>query len=86
MTKDTAMYNLGRSALAQLAQNRRQGFYHVIRNPEGVISMWAIEGEERGPFRISFANKGRISGKIEDMPPEFVKAFVEFVRKTILKR
>ena len=84
--KDAAIYSLGRNALTQLAQNRQHGSYHVIRDPEGVISMWAIEGEERGPFRISFANRGRISGKIEDMPPEFVKSFVEFVQKTIVKR
>jgi hypothetical protein len=86
MTKDTALYNLGKNALALLAKNRQRGSYHVIRDPDGVISMWGVEGEERGPFRISFANKGRISANIEDMPPEFVRSFVDYVHKTILKK
>jgi hypothetical protein len=86
MTRDTALYNLGKSAIALLAKNRQRGSYHVIRDPDGVISMWGIEGEESGPFRISFANKWRISGDIEDMPPEFVRSFVDYVHKTILKK
>lgn len=86
MTRDIALYNLGKNAIMTLAKNRQRGSYHVIRDPDGVISMWGIEGEERGPFRISFANKGRISGDIEDMPPEFVKAFVDYVQKTIVKK
>ena len=60
--------------------------YHVIRDPDGVISVWSIEGEERGPFRISFANRGRVTGNLDDMPPEFVKSFVDYVQITILKK
>jgi hypothetical protein len=85
MTKDAALYNLGKHALAHLARSRQRGSYHVIRDPDGVISIWAIEGEENGPFRISFANRGRVSGNIEDMPPEFVKSFVDYVQKVIVK-
>jgi len=85
MTKDANLYNLGKSAIVTLALNRQHGSYRVIRDPEGVITIWAIEGLERGPFAISFANKGRISGNIEDMPPEFVKAFVEYIKKTVAK-
>ena len=86
MTRDAALYHLGRNAMVLLARNRQRGSYHVIRDPDGVISMWAIEGEERGPFRISFANRGRVSGDIEEMPPEFVRSFVDYVQKTLLKK
>lgn len=86
MTRDTALYNVGKNALLLLAKNRQRGAYHVVRDPDGVVSIWSVEGEERGPFRISFANRGRISGNIEDMPPEFVKSFVEYVQKSILKK
>jgi hypothetical protein len=57
----------------------------VIRDPEGVISLWTIEGYERDPFSVSFADRGRISGNIEDMSPEFVRALIEFVRKNGLR-
>lgn len=86
MTRDTSLYNLGKNAVVLFAKNRQCGSYRVIKDPDGVISVWSIEGEERGAFRISFANRGRISGNIEDMPPEFVKSFVDYVQKTILKK
>ncbi len=86
MTKDTTLYNLGKNAVMTLAKNRQRGSYRVIRDPDGVISVWSIEGEEHNPLRMSFANKGRVSGNIEDMPPEFVKAFVEYVQRTVLKK
>jgi hypothetical protein len=80
------IYAVGKDAVALLAKNCQRGSVHAVRDPDGVVSLWAIEGEERGPFRITFANRGRISGKIEDMPPEFVKAFVEFVERTVLRK
>jgi len=86
MIRDLTLYNLGKNAVVLLARSRQRGSYHVIRDPDGVISVWSIEGEEKGPFRISFANRGRVSGNIEDMPPEFVKSFVDYVQKTILKK
>ena len=86
MTKDIALYNIGKNAVALFAQNQQRGSYRVIKDPDGVISTWSIEGDERGPFRISFAYRGRVSGNIEDMPPEFVKSFVEYVQRTVLKK
>jgi hypothetical protein len=83
MRKDAALYNQGKTAVGLLAHNRQRGCYRVIRDPEGVVSMWAIEGIEREPFALSFANKGRISWNIDDMPPEFVKAFVDYIKKTV---
>ena len=86
MTTDKPLYNLGKNAVILLAKSRQRGSYHVIRDPDGVISVWSIEGEERGPFRISFANRGRVTGNLEDMPPEFVQSFVDYVQKTFLKK
>ncbi|QEM69375.1 hypothetical protein FO488_15245 [Geobacter sp. FeAm09] len=82
MTRDVHLYNQGKNALALLVHRYRQrGSYRIIRDPEGVISLWAIEGYERSPFSVSFADRGRISGNMEDMSPEFVRAFIEYVRK-----
>jgi hypothetical protein len=83
MNRDVNLYNQGKSALALLVRLYRQrGAYRIIRDPEGVISLWAIEGCERTPFSVSFADRGRISGNIEDMSPEFVRAFIAYVRKS----
>lgn len=79
------IYDEGKNAVAAVANNRQRGSYHAVRDPNGVITLWEVVGDDRGPFRISFANRGRISGNIEDMSPEFVKAFVDYVEKTILK-
>lgn len=81
MTKDTLIYSQGKSALTVLMGIRKRGAYRVIRDPEGVVSMWAIEGTERGPFTVTFADRGRVSAKLEVMSPDFVKAFVEYVNK-----
>jgi len=86
MTRDATLDNLGKGALLQLAKRLQRGCYHVIRDPEGVITVWSVEGEERGPLRMSFANRGRVSGNLEDMPPEFVRALVAYVQKTMLKK
>ena len=82
MNKDVNLYNQGKGALAQLVRLYQRGSYRVIRDPEGAISLWAIEGYERAPFSVSFADRGRISGNIEEMSPEFVRAFIEYVRRT----
>jgi hypothetical protein len=80
MNKDPNLYSQGKSAVAMLIRIRRRGSYHVIRDPEGVVSLWAIEGSEKGPFALSFADRGRISGNLEAMSPEFVRAFVMYVK------
>jgi len=76
------LYHQGKIAVAQLVRLYQRGSYRVIRDPEGAVSLWAMEGCERGPFTISFADRGRVSGDMEAMSPEFVKAFIEYVRKT----
>ena len=80
--KDVNLYNQGKGAVIHLKRLYQRGSFRVIRDPEGIISLWAIEGTEKGQFSVSFADRGRISGNIEDMSPEFVRAFIEYVRKT----
>jgi hypothetical protein len=82
MTIDTILHNQGKNALTQLMHRYRRGSYRIIRDPEGVISMWAIEGTGKGPFSVSFADQGRTGTRIEQMSPAFVKALVEYVNKT----
>ena len=79
---DKDLYQKGNSAVLALARVYPRGAYRAIRDPEGVISFWTIEGYEQSSFSISFACRGRVSQNMEDMPPEFVRAFVEYVRKS----
>jgi hypothetical protein len=81
MNKDANLSNQGKNAVARLMHICRRGTYRVIRDPEGVVSLWAVEGTHMGPFAVTFADRGRISGSIEDMSPEFVRAFVYYVNK-----
>ena len=80
MYRDANLYTQGKSATALLLRKYQRGTYRVIRDPEGVISFWAVEGLEKSAFSMSFANRGRISNSIEDMPPEFVRAFIAYVK------
>ena len=82
MPSDMQLKIQGDQAVALLARLRQRGAYRVIRDPEGVISLWAIEGFEKSAFSLSFANRGRISGSLTDMPAEFVSAFVAYVNKS----
>ena len=82
MTHDPNLHNQGKKAVDQLMHRHQRGAFRIIRDPEGVVSLWAIEGAEKGPFSITFADQGRISANIEQMSPAFVKAFLEFVSKT----
>jgi len=80
---DANLFNQAKNSLAALRQLYPRGAYRVIRDPEGVITLWALEGLERDPFSIQFANRGRISYQIEDMPPDFVRAFIDYVKKAL---
>jgi hypothetical protein len=80
---DQKLNHEAQSAIVLLRQKYQRGVYRVIRDPEGVISFWSIEGLEQNPFSLHFANRGRISGNIADMPDEFVRVFIDYVRKTI---
>ena len=81
--RDLKLYSEAKNAAAMLRQRYQRGAYRVIRDPEGVVSLWSVEGLESTPFSLQFANRGRISGEIGDMPPEFARAFLDYVRKTL---
>jgi glucokinase len=82
---DQKLNHEAQSATVMLRQKYQRGVYRVIRDPEGVISFWSIEGLEQNPFSLQFANRGRISSNIADMPDEFVRVFIDYVRKTLKK-
>jgi len=79
---DPLLLNQAQNALTRLMHRHQRGSFRIIRDPEGAISMWAIEGTDHGPFRVSFADQGRIGTRIEQMSPHFLKALVEYVNKT----
>jgi len=83
MNKNTNLYNQAMVAAESLRRHYRKGAYRVIRDPEGVISLWAIEGNPNDPFSLSFVERGRVYNKIEDVPDEMLKPFLEYVRKTV---
>jgi len=83
--RDLNLDGQAKSAALTLMRHYRHGAYRVIRDPEGVVSLWAIEGSPRDPFSISFVDKGRVYYKVEDVPPDLLKSFLEYVRKTAHK-
>jgi hypothetical protein len=78
---DATLYNQGKSAVASLLNHYRYGAYRAIKDPDGIVSLWAIEGKPNAPFSISFVDKGRVYRRIEDVPQDFLKSFLEYVRK-----
>jgi hypothetical protein len=68
------------SAAATLLRHYRRGAYRIIIDPEGKVSLWAIEGNPNAPFSISFTDKGRVYNKLEDVPDHALKAFVDYVK------
>lgn len=58
----------------------RRGAYRLVRAPDGVVSMWDLIGREMHRFEMTFAERGRISCRIEDMSPEFAKGVIAYLR------
>jgi hypothetical protein len=83
MGKNTNLYSQAKVAAESLMRRYRKGAYRVIRDPEGVISLWAIEGNPIDPFSLSFVDRGRVYNKIEEVPDDMLKSFLEYVRKTV---
>ncbi|HXE96870.1 MAG TPA: hypothetical protein VN642_10720 [Dongiaceae bacterium] len=81
--RDINLLSQAKSAVAALMHHYRHGAYRVIRDPEGVVSLWAIEGKANAPFSISFADKGRVYNNIDDLPDHVLKSFIEYVRKSV---
>jgi len=72
-----------RNALEMLRRHYRNGAYRAIRNPDGVVSLWAIESSPATPFSLSFVEKGRVYNRIEDVPEDMLKSFVAYVLKSV---
>ncbi|NTV48458.1 MAG: hypothetical protein HGB32_09880 [Geobacteraceae bacterium] len=70
-------------AVQILMRHYKHGAYRVIKDPEGVISLWAVESNPNEPFSISFVDKGRVYYKIEDVPDSMLKSFTRHVQLTI---
>ena len=83
MGKNMNLYSKAKSAAETLMLHYRKGAYRVIRDPEGVISLWAIEGNPNDPFSLSFVDRGRVYNKIENVPEDMLKSFLEYVSKTV---
>jgi hypothetical protein len=81
--RDAILYSQAKSGVEALMRHYRYGAYRVIRDPEGVVSLWAIEGSPHAPFSITFVDKGRVYNRIEDVPDPVLKSFLEYVRKSI---
>ena len=77
------LYSQTKNAVESLMRHYRHGSYRAIRDPEGVVSLWAIEGKPNAPFSISFVDKGRVYLKIEALPDDFLRSFIEYVRKAV---
>jgi hypothetical protein len=80
---DKTLFTQARIAVVLLMRHYRHGAYRVIRDPEGIVSLWEIEGSPNAPFAISFANKGRVYNKIEDVPDDLLNSFLEYVRNNV---
>ena len=83
MSRDTLIHNQAKAAVESLMRHYRKGAYRVIKDPEGVVNLWAIESNPTDPFSISFVDRGRVYYKIEDVPHEMLISFLEYVRKML---
>lgn len=83
LNRDLNLLSQARSAVITLMRHYHHGAYRVIRDPEGVVSLWEIEGSPLAPFSISFVDRGRVYNRIEDVPDPVLKSFLEYVRKSI---
>jgi hypothetical protein len=81
--RDIQLYNQAKSAVVSFILHYRFGAYRVIKDPEGLVSLWAIDGNPKAPFTISFADKGCVYNRIDDVPPDFIKPFIMYVQKII---
>ena len=79
--RDKEAISMAKNAIVTLMQHYRHGAYRIIRDPEGVVSLWAIEGNPNAQFSISFVDKGRVYYNIEDVPGDLLRSFVKYVKK-----
>ncbi len=82
-TRNMDLCRQAKKAVEILVRHYRHGAYRAIRDPDGVVGLWAIEGTPNAPFSISFVDKGRVYYNIDDVPDYVLKSFVEYVRKSV---
>jgi hypothetical protein len=70
-------------AAAHLLRHYRHGAYRIIIDPEGKVSLWAIEGAPNAPFTLSLTYKGRVYNDLGEAPPPALLSLVEYVRKAV---
>jgi len=82
-SRDKLLYDQAKGAVTLLMRHYRYGAFRMIRDPEGLVSLWAIEGDAKAPFSLSFVDRGRVYRSIDDVPPDFLKSILEYVQKTV---
>jgi hypothetical protein len=82
-SRDSNFFNQAKSAVESIRIQHKFGAFRVIRDPEGSISFWSIESSPREPFSISFADKGRVYNRIEELPQDYLVSLLEYLKKTI---
>ena len=70
-------------SVSTLMCHYRHGAYRVIKDPEGVVSLWAIDGIPNAPFSLSFVDRGRVYNNINDVPEHVLKSFIDYVRRSV---
>jgi hypothetical protein len=78
--RDPSLFNQAKTAVESIRRQHPYGAFRV-KDPEGSIYLWAIESSPREQFSISFVDKGRVYSRVEELPQDFLKSFLEYVRK-----
>jgi hypothetical protein len=87
MNSNETLYNQGKAAVAAYCRHVSQrGWYRIIRDPEGSISLWDILGTQAKPFSITFVDRGRQSQDLGRMSPEFVKGMLQCLNQELASR
>lgn len=81
--RDQILVQQAQKAVDSLMRSYGFGAYRLIRDPEGVISLWAIEGTARTPFSIVFVDKGRSYRRVEELPDDYLRTFLTFVGTSV---
>lgn len=82
MDRNEALYSRGTAAVALFRQVFQRGSYRIIRDPDGVTSLWTF-GREKKPLELTFADRGQISGDLNSMSPEFVRGMLECLERQL---
>ncbi len=77
MSRNAELYRQGHDAVAAFCMHvSKRGWYRIIRDPEGSISIWDILNTQSKPFAVTFVDRGRSSQDLESMSPEYVNGLL----------